>query len=125
MDRKVFDRAVLFLRQHPEIVAICGSCDLNDGVLELFPFDTKENLRLVREAMGSCEKEFVNGLFRLRATLPSGLKVTAVFAQSLVCQSVKVGTKVVSARPAVPEHEEDVYEWQCSESILRDADTPS
>lgn len=64
-----------------------------------------------------------DGYYRLRVV---GLKRMSLYifaVKARVCRRVKVGTRIIpdqpeKVTPAIPEHEEPIYEWTCDEPIL-------
>lgn len=101
-----------FYEQHecvPEFVSI-----LNGFV------DTAEQLVAARRALGARKKE-LHGISDelIGFTRSFGpLNLTIIAKREEVCQRVKVGEKIIPARPertlpAEPEKREPVYEWEC------------
>jgi hypothetical protein len=65
-------------------------------------------------SLGSCKKSFENGYLNATKTFgDSRLQVT--IDQELVCTKVKVGERIVAARP---QSVEEIYEWECPPSFL-------
>lgn len=116
--------AAYFLQNHQGLLEGVGQYNVQGDTLTVFPCDTKENVAAWLK-LGYVEKDFNDsgiGLFYI-IYKPDGysLTVKAVFSRQLVCERVKTGTKLVAAQPAKPaveEHEEDVYEWRCPDSVL-------
>ena len=70
------------------------------------------------------EKDYGNGdtgYFTLRKRFGSGAVLEVFTDRSHVCRRVVTGRRIVPARPAVEEHEEDVVTWECDGSLLGDA----
>lgn len=84
-----------------------------------------EELIAVRKALGGlCTKHALPSWFFLRRDF-DGTKVEINVARTVACKRVKVGEHVVPAQEAVPEHTEDIYEWQCPDSVLAENGEPS
>ena len=90
--------------------------------ITVFGFSAKpEEVR----AIGSAKKEWGESIFRLTVELPNAT-IRFIACRSDVCTRKVVGTrtvpeKVVKATEAeiIPEHEEDIVEWECHESLLK------
>lgn len=104
-----------FLAEHPDLDAVVSEQKINVYLPDLAKY---------ARSIGTCEKVHEDRYYNLRKSFG---KVTVDFfaMREEVCKRVKVGEKVVPehiipARPeeVVPETKEDVYEWQCSESLL-------
>ena len=92
----------------------------------LFPHTKEEHAACVR-AIGSCEKQFNNKwLYAIKPFNSFVLRVAS--ERENVCERVKIGEKVIPARPetvlpATEEKVEAVYEWRCPDSFLALAKT--
>lgn len=58
-----------------------------------------------------------------RAKLPGGATISVSASREVVCKKVLAGTKTIPAKeeeiiPAQPEHEEEIYKWECPESFI-------
>ena len=85
----------------------------------LLTFNTgsREGVQRVLQAFGgSWDKEAASGLMYFRSTF-GPFKLKMYIGQEAVCTRRLVGVKTLPARPAEPEREVPVYEWDCR-SIL-------
>ena len=95
-----------FVEAHPDIpMPYFGQVDAFAG---------KENLRTIAKAMSPATKKSEGDFFMLTRRFGS-VNLEVNFPRDEVCERVEVGKKVV---PAVPKHEEPLYEWKCPDSIL-------
>lgn len=88
-----------------------------------FDVRNREDFVAFVRAMGSFEKERDSYSTGAKFELPSGTYVKVETARENVCKKIVVGKRTVEAQPerilaAIPEHEEDVVEWECPESFL-------
>lgn len=109
-----------FLEARPEI-EMWGGLTIN-----LFA-DTNEKFAEAARTMGSCNKLTDGAYFMLRKEFSGGIKVDVNRNREAICTKVKIGEKIIPAvpetvLPAKPAHVEEVYEWQCPESILNAVD---
>lgn len=119
-----------YLEMRPDIIA--GVHEFHYSGFNAFAYGKEEFTRLVSQA-GPGEKVIdpADSAFPRARFYPDLGKFSGVFCISVpkdsVCQRVQVGTKIVEAVPervevkeivhtAVPEHEEPIYEWDCSGS---------
>lgn len=119
-----------YLEAHPDIIA--GVHEFHYVGFNAFTYGKEEFTRLVRQA-GAGEKviDAADDYAPRARFYPNLGEFTGAFCISIpkdsVCQRVQVGTKLVPAEPerievkeivhtAVPEHEEPIYEWDCSGS---------
>jgi len=86
--------------------------------------DSKESFAKNTTVLGGFTKSADDAGTWVNANKPFGqhsLQVT--IERQKVCEKVKIGTKVILAKPetvipASPEKEEDIYEYKCPESFL-------
>lgn len=87
----------------------------------LEPETAKEFLR----SLGSFEKHYYGNFFNATKKI-DGVTYEFWVARDAVCKRVVKGTRHVEAtiRPAelIPEHEEELIEWECEEPILADTE---
>ena len=84
----------------------------------------KEKLAWMATLLKPCEKDFKGVLAKVFRRF-GPFKLEAYTLRSNVCERVVVGTRTVPEKiiPAqvkeiVPEHEEDIVEWKCPDSLL-------
>ena len=107
-----------WLEAHPEV-------DAPESEISCYGMNDREEAAAVLAACGTCEKKYTDGLFSiLKKFGPVTLRY--VFHRNAVCVKRVVGTKVVPASvvPAreeqvIPEHEEEIVEWDCAEPLLK------
>lgn len=75
-------------------------------------------LKAAVRQMGNAEKIYGQSWMCFRKQF-GPIKIDLNTCRDTVCTKVQTGTKVVPAIPAIPEHEEPVYEWECG-SVLAD-----
>jgi hypothetical protein len=85
--------------------------------------NSKEEMAEAARWLGSCDKHTKGNWFCLTRKF-GNISAEVNIEHERVCERVKVGERVVPARPervlpAEPEKVEEVYEWKCPESILR------
>jgi hypothetical protein len=83
---------------------------------------SKEDLALYAR-LCSWEKDYSGEYFSLRKRFKGPLLLDIYLPREEVCRKVVVGTEVVPAREAEPEHTIEKYEWICDESILHGGET--
>lgn len=110
-----------FYDAHPEVTAPA------DDTLYNGTMDEKADAQNLVRALGHCEKEYDESLFKIIGTF-GNIKVRFVFYRENVCTKRVVGTKIVPAHiiPAreeqeVPEREEEIVEWDCAPLMAGDA----
>lgn len=103
-----------FFELHPELVPSGGSVTVN-----LFP---KSLAEVARGGYGKLEKREKGKWFCLARNFSPSVAVEWNQPREEVCKRIKVGTTIVPAQPAVPEHEVDVFEWHCPPSLLKTDD---
>ena len=74
-------------------------------------------------AIGTFKKDGDSWYTRVTHTLEHGATVSISAKRDTVCKKLVVGKKIVPSAPeriipAMPEHEEDIVEWECPESFL-------
>ncbi len=100
-----------FLEAHEEI-------PISFQTYNVYFYEKADLARVAR--IGSWIKEYAGEYFILRKTF-GPIKLDVYTDRDKVCRPVVVGKTVIEARPAVPEHTEDVIEWVCEhESLLAD-----
>ncbi len=109
-----------WLEDHPDV----KRPSIWTTTINIFAAD-KEKLIELRRATGLSQKVEAGEFFMFRKEFRGGWKVDLNVNKQHTCERVKVGTKVVPAKPprsielpAEPEKVEDVYEWKCPETIL-------
>lgn len=89
--------------------------------VSLFTYD-KETFGKLTSLLGGLEKSASESYLTSHKKLAnSSIQVHGY--REMICEKVKVGTKIIPAKeaelvPAEPEHEEDIYEWKCPDSFL-------
>ncbi len=106
-----FRRLADFLEDHPDLAERVGSQTINVIVRK------KEELAAFAR-YGGWQKEHCGSFFVLRKQFGEDLQLDVFIDRETVCERRVVGKKVVPAKPAVEEHEEDVVEWVCGGSLL-------
>jgi hypothetical protein len=81
-------------------------------------FDTKRAFKSFHNIFQKTEKNNGDFLFELAYKANSVVEARILTAKQHICKKVVVGTRKVP-ETVVPEHEEDIYEWKCPESILK------
>ena len=76
------------------------------------------------KVFGAANKSSDEWHYKLEKNLPSGAFLRLSGSRDSVCTRVKVGVKVIPAKPetVIPATEEtvaEIYEWQCPDSILK------
>lgn len=89
--------------------------------LSLFTYN-KDDFSNFARMLGSFEKDASDSYLSCTRKLDNSMIIVHGY-RDRICERVKVGTKIVPATEAklieaVPEHEEDIYEWKCPESFL-------
>jgi len=104
-----------WIEVHPELDLPSERC------LSFYTPVTKDDLAKYARAFGDCKKLLSEDFARVSKDF-GGVRLEAIVYRSEVCERVVVGKKVIPETiiPAilVPEHEEDIIEWKCPESIL-------
>jgi hypothetical protein len=107
--------------------------------LELKPIDAPRSCRrilfcvhstcdliAVRRACALSEKNMEGDYVHFAKRFRGGISFSLFASKELTCERVKVGTKIIPAKPemvlpATPEREEEIFEWRCPDSILEAA----
>jgi len=110
-------------REWPEkIQGWIGPQDTFDTPNLSFSARNKTEFGLLCAAFGSFEKTRDTYCTGAVATLPSGVKISVITSRENVCRKVVVGKRVVPATERIveeiPEHEEEIVEWECPESFI-------
>lgn len=66
----------------------------------------------------SWRKVYTNDYFELHRDFGNGITIQVYTPRGQVCEKVVVGKRIVPARPAEPEREEEVVEWVCRDEPL-------
>lgn len=83
-----------------------------------YGMDTKEGAALLADRIGSFNKAYTDNLITFRKTFGEYASIHWMMYREKVCERVQVGTVRKAAEPekvipAVPEHDEPIYEWNC------------
>lgn len=85
--------------------------DPTPDAVDVEPLLTVSHVRsAMRHIPGGWSKSQAESATEYVKTFTGRLKWTFRVCRSTTCEQVQVGTRIV---PAVPEHEEPVYEWRC------------
>lgn len=84
---------------------------------------SEEVAQTVKAIGGKWQKDNNENNMLIIQTVTDTADIRLVINHAHICERVKTGTLLVPAQPertlpATPQHEEDVYEWKCPESIL-------
>lgn len=106
-----------WIESHPDVEV---PYDLRNG-LTIFTY-SKEDLAKVARSLGKCTKKSDDLSYTVTRNF-GPIEVSGYASRGSVCQRVKVGTQKVQKpdpefTPPMIEVEEDIYEWQCPESLL-------
>ncbi len=103
---------------HPEC-PLPGVC-----TVDLFAHSKEDFLEMRRKA-GVTDKVSVGDWMAFRKEFSGGVRLDINISKQNTCERVKIGEKVIEAKPArtvelpaEPEHVEELYEWRCPETIL-------
>ena len=77
-----------------------------------------DTVRSLARTEGVFQKQYAGSFFNLKRLFSGDVVYELNIQRDAVCERVQVGETVVPERPAVAEHVEPVYEWQC-EPLLR------
>lgn len=101
---------------HPEVMLPYDNGGLGALMIYGEP-DTKERAAEIVRALGTVTKRLDANSSYLRLTRYfNGVGLCFVFDRETVCERRVVGTKIIPAmpaRPAEPEREEEIIEWDC------------
>lgn len=80
---------------------------------------TRKKMQRIAEMLKPCRKEYdnISGFFILSRHFGL-LEARFVFERSAICTRRVVGTRIEPAKPASPEREVEIVEWDCAESVL-------
>ena len=103
--------------------ALADFLDAHPGVpcpryetMNVFLNDREELAAVAR--LGTWEKVYNDNWFTLKMQFGEELTLEVNTNRNTVCRKVVVGTRIVAAVEAKPEHEEDVTEWVCDDAAL-------
>lgn len=107
-----------FIERHPDAV-----CEFTH--VHICEFD--KITALARRGYGLLKKEVTSNWFMLVKEFGPRVKIEWNESRERVCKKVSKGTKVIPAEPAKtvtieakPERVEEIFEWECPESLLAD-----
>ena len=88
------------------------------GMYHSHYLDTKEKLLQYARIMapGNFSKNWTDSSVAITKDFGGRVKFEAYTRRDQICERVKTGTKIIPARPAVPEKEEETFEWRCPDS---------
>ena len=86
---------------------------------EVFPGNDADTLRAIARAFGTSEKQFNGDLFSISRQF-GALRLKFISDRKAVCTARVVGTRTIPARPAEPEREVEVVEWDCEPILSHD-----
>lgn len=109
------------LRELADFLDTCPDLLVYGGDVAAMAHDAEEFGAIVR-ALSPCEKNSRDDYQEVKRHFAGDVAVKGWIEKSRICERVQVGTRIVPARSAQPEHEECVYEWRCSDSVLRGSD---
>ena len=99
-----------FFAQHPTVKLPSTEC------FNVFVTTREELAEHAR--VTSWEKVYEGPWFMLRKHFSEDLRLEINTDRQTVCRKVVTGTRVVPAKPAVEEHEEETFEWVCDDASL-------
>ena len=103
-----------FLERHPDMPRP-GTVRVDIWV------DTKEEFRKVARTLGSAEKlDQFDWLYVLRKHFSETVQLDLNITRGLVCERIVTGTRVVP-ETFTPERVEQIFEWTCPDSIMKEA----
>ena len=82
----------------------------------LYNVHTRAEMETVARNMGSCEKEYTEGFFKLKKQI-GAIELRAVASRDQVCKKRIVGTRIVPEQ-VISEHVEELVEWECFDKPL-------
>lgn len=107
-----------FLEARPELLKTMNP----DETLNICA-PSKERFSQLAKVFGSAEK-ISTGMYYVHRKHFGSIKLDLFASKSVTCERVVVGTKRVEAQHVeaydIPAREEEVVEWRCPESILRE-----
>lgn len=101
------------LRELADFLEKHRAAPLPVGYLNAFP-DDDIDLASIARAIGSAEKDF-NGDWLFLNKQFGPIQYAVSIKRERFCEKRVIGTRIV---PASPEHEEEIFAWDCVESIL-------
>jgi hypothetical protein len=114
-----------WLEAHPDVPAPCSD------IFNVFVKD-KERFLEVRRAAGLSNKSGDANYVYFYKVFSGDIRLEINIKKELTCERVKVGEKVIPAKPArtielpaEPEKREEVFEWRCPESLLKENPDPT
>lgn len=88
----------------------------------------KDELPRIAKEIGSCKKNVDDTYFELVKDFGT-MTISFFVYRNQVCEKVVVGKKIIpeyvipaSEERVIPEHEEDVVEWRCPDSLLTEGE---
>lgn len=87
-----------------------------DGIQQMYydrALTIADARQVLRNAPGRWKKSVGDYSISYTRDYGNGVEFVLGLNRSQQCTKVQVGTRTVPAVPAVPEHEEPVYEWDC------------
>lgn len=99
-----------FLEQHPDVP------QPKHVMINFFPDDREALAAIARAA--SWTKDYTDSWFSLRREFGGDLVFDVTIERQAICRKVATGTRIVEAKPAVPEHTEETFEWVCDDAAL-------
>ena len=103
-----------WLEDKPNIVKKLGNKVFG---MYLSTYSAKEDLAILVKEIGACEKEYLDNSLYLRRDFGKTVQLSLSTSREAVCAKKVVGTKTVPSA-YYPEHEVDIVEWDCPESVL-------
>lgn len=100
-----------WFESHPEVRPPHDANEIN-----LYNVHTRADMETVARNMGSCEKEYTDGFFKLKKQF-GAIQLVAVASRDNVCNRKIVGAKLVPEQ-IIPAHNVDIVEWECFETPL-------
>ena len=79
--------------------------------IDVYSVYTRDDLKAVARALGSCKKHTEHGLFSLGKSF-GALTLRFVWSQAQVCTKRVVGTRHV-AEQTIAAYEKELVEWEC------------
>lgn len=91
-------------------------------IFYLFSVHTREGMEQVARVFGACEKEYADGLFKLKKQF-GAIEMQVVAGREQICNRKVTGSKVVP-ETVIPAHSVDIVEWECLNTPLLAASDP-
>ena len=105
-----------FIDQHPELPTPWGPA------VNVFVSTREQLVQTARLPGVSWEKGANGGYFYLKRAFGHGISYEVNVAREQVCKKVLTGTRFVPAQAA---RQEEIFEWECAESLLADGSEPA